>query len=377
MLGCYIHIPFCAAICNYCNFNRGLFDAGLKVRYVEALLAHLAREGDGSAVDTIYFGGGTPSLLEPAEVRAIVGACRQAFDVAADAEVTLEANPETVDRAALAGFREAGVNRLSYGVQSFRDSELVRLSRLHSADRARAAVTAARSAGYDNLSLDLMMWLPEQRVSEWLESVEALVDCAPEHASLYLLEVYPNAPLRDEMARAAWSLAPDDDAADMYLEAMSRLERAGYAQYEISNVARPGFESRHNLKYWTDGEWLAFGCGAHGTRQGVRWRNVSATDAYISAVAAGSGVVAETRVLTSRERFEEMMFTGLRLSRGVDVEAVRRRYGVDVPSEFREELHPFLEAGHLIYDQPFIRLSRAGMLLAHEMMTVFISPAVR
>jgi oxygen-independent coproporphyrinogen-3 oxidase len=376
MLGLYIHIPFCAAICNYCNFNRGLFDAGLKTRYVQALLAHIRHDGDGSAVDTIYFGGGTPSLLDAADVRAIVGACRQAFTVSADAEVTLEANPETVDRAALDGFREAGINRLSIGVQSFRDSELVRLSRMQSADRARAAVAAARGAGYDNLSLDLMMWLPEQRVAEWLESVAALVDCAPEHASLYLLEVYPNAPLRDEMARAAWSLAPDDDAADMYLEAMSRLERAGYAQYEISNVARPGFESRHNVKYWTDGEWLAFGCGGHATRRGVRWRNVSATEPYISAVASGT-VVAERRTLTPLERFEEMMFTGLRLSRGVDLEAVRVRYGADVMSEYRLELQPFLEAGHLIYDEPFIRLSRAGMLLAHEVMTVFISPAVR
>jgi oxygen-independent coproporphyrinogen-3 oxidase len=376
MLGLYIHIPFCAAICNYCNFNRGLFDAGLKTRYVQALLAHIRHDGDGSAVDTIYFGGGTPSLLDAADVRAIVGACRQAFTVSADAEVTLEANPETVDRAALDGFREAGINRLSIGVQSFRDSELVRLSRMHSADRARAAVAAARGAGYDNLSLDLMMWLPEQRVAEWLESVAALVDCAPEHASLYLLEVYPNAPLRDEMARAAWSLAPDDDAADMYLEAMSRLERAGYAQYEISNVARPGFESRHNVKYWTDGEWLAFGCAGHATRRGVRWRNVSATEPYISAVASGT-VVAERRTLTPLERFEEMMFTGLRLSRGVDLEAVRVRYGADVMSEYRLEPQPFLEAGHLIYDEPFIRLSRAGMLLAHEVMTVFISPAVR
>ena len=170
----------------------------------------------------------------------IIEACRAAFDVAADAEITLEANPESVDQARLAGFRAAGVNRLSFGVQSFREPELRRLSRLHTADRARAAFAEARAAGFDNVSLDLMMWLPEQQVPEWLESVDAAIALAPEHLSLYLLEVYPNAPLKDDMARARWSQAPDDDAAAMYLTAMERLDAAGYEQYEISNVARPG-----------------------------------------------------------------------------------------------------------------------------------------
>jgi oxygen-independent coproporphyrinogen-3 oxidase len=376
MLGCYIHIPFCAAICNYCNFNRGLFDAGLKTRYVEALLTHIAREGDGSAIDTIYFGGGTPSLLDPAEVRAIVGACTEAFEVAPGAEVTLEANPETVDRAALERFRDAGVNRLSYGVQSFRDSELVRLSRLHTADRARAAVTAARQAGFENLSLDLMMWLPEQGIAEWLESVDALVACAPEHASLYLLEIYPNAPLRDEMARAAWSRSPDDDAADMYLEAMDRLEHAGYAQYEISNVARPGRQSRHNLKYWTDGEWRGFGPGAHSTVAGVRSKNVSATPEYISAVRSGGQLESERRRLPAQERLEDALFTGLRLSAGIDLELVKSRYGADVWLLYGTELQPFVNDGLLLYDGGHLRLTRAGMLLAHEVMSVFISTPV-
>ena len=294
MLGLYVHIPFCSAICNYCNFNRGLFDAALKARYVDALVLEIERAGRGrrdrpghgdrrmrvSAADTIYFGGGTPSLLEPDEIGRIIAACRAAFDVAGDSEITLEANPESVDEARLAGFRAAGVNRLSFGVQSFREPELRRLSRLHTVDRARAAVAEARAAGFDNLSLDLMMWLPEQQVTEWLESVDAAIALAPDHLSLYLLEVYPNAPLKDDMARARWSQAPDDDAAAMYVTAMERLEAAGYEQYEISNVARPGRRSRHNVKYWTDGEWLGFGCGAHSTRGAVRWKNVASTEDY-------------------------------------------------------------------------------------------------
>ncbi len=377
MLGLYVHIPFCSAICNYCNFNRGLFDADLKRRYVGALLTEIGKKGDGSPADTIFFGGGTPSLLEPSEVQQIIDACRSAFDVVRLAEITLEANPETVTRDRLRAFRDAGINRLSFGVQSFRDDELHRLSRLHSASRAREAFEMAREAGFDNISLDLMMWLPQQTVQQWFSSVDALIALGPDHASLYLLEIYPNAPLKDVMARSRWSLAPDDDAAEMYLGAMSRLDDAGYMQYEISNVSKPGLESQHNLKYWTDGEWLGFGCGAHSTRRGVREKNVASTEDYVSAVMAGKSLESERRVLTEQERFEEAVFTGLRLSRGVDLEDVRSRYGVDVWDRYGDDLAPFVEQRLLIYDGGAIRLTRDGMLLANEVMTVFIGPPVR
>src|SRR5205085_6271774 len=190
------------------------------------------------------------------------------------------------------------------------------------------AVAMARAAGFDNLSLDLMMWLPQQTVPEWLESVDALIELRPDHASLYLLELYPNAPLREDMARGRWSLAPDDDAADMYLQAMERLEAAGYTQYEISNVARPNRQSRHNLKYWQDGEWLGFGCGAHSTRAGVRWKNVSSTEMYIAGLAAGESVTSERRTLDPETRLEEALFTGLRLNEGLDLGDIEARYGI-------------------------------------------------
>src|SRR5207253_11057144 len=172
LLGLYIHVPFCSAICNYCNFNRGLFDAALKARYVDAVVAEIRANPESQipnpGADTIYFGGGTPSLLEPDDVARIVDACEEAFDVARDREVTLEANPESIDASRLAAYRDAGVNRLSIGVQSFRDEELRRLSRLHGAARARDAYAEARRAGFDNISLDLMMWLPAQQVAQWL-----------------------------------------------------------------------------------------------------------------------------------------------------------------------------------------------------------------
>ena len=370
--GIYVHVPFCASICNYCNFNRGLFDAELKARYVEALRREIGNAPAGLDADTIFFGGGTPSLLEPDEVASIVDAVRSRVDLDPGAEITLETNPETVDRAKLERFRQAGVNRLSFGVQSFQDDELQRLGRIHSAARARAALGEARAAGFDNVSLDLMMWLPGQRVATWLSNVDELIAAAPDHASLYLLELYPNAPLKEDMARAGWSQAPDDDAADMYLRAMERLESSGLRQYEISNVARPGRESRHNVKYWRDGDWLAFGCGAHGTRAGIRWKNVAGTEEYIARVMSGADPVAERRVLSPDERREEALFTGLRLVEGIDLDEFAARYGGDVWGRYGEALRPFVDAGWLVRDDGRLRLTRAGMLMANEVMAVFV-----
>ena len=371
-LGLYLHIPFCASICNYCNFNRGLFDAALKDKYLRALEREVTAGGQGEPADTIYFGGGTPSLLEPDEIRGLIAACRDTFTVSADAEITLETNPETVTVERLELFGAAGVNRISFGVQSFRDTELRRLGRLHSADRASQAFAGARRAGFGNVSLDLMMWLPQQSRADWSESVEQLIDLSPDHASLYILELYPNAPLKEEMARAGWSLAPDDDAAEMYLWSMDRLEQAGYRQYEISNVARPGMESRHNLKYWEDGEWLGFGCGAHSTRNGTRWKNVSATLDYVDRVTTGASLTAERRSLDASERLEEALFTGLRLASGVDIMSVGRTYGVDVWQRFGDRLQPYVDAGLLRIEGPRLRLTREGMLVANEIMAVFV-----
>jgi oxygen-independent coproporphyrinogen-3 oxidase len=378
--GIYLHIPFCAAICNYCNFNRGLHDAALRRAYVDALMADIGRAADASiAADTIFFGGGTPSLLEPAEVARIIQACRESFDLDPNAEITLEANPESSTAEVLEGFRSAGINRLSFGVQSFQDAELRRLGRLHSADGARAAIARARAAGFDNLSLDLMMWLPGQSPADWLASVEALIAMQPDHASLYLLEIYPNAPLRDEMARAGLSPAPDDDAAEMYLAGLERLEAAGFEQYEISNVARPlARRSRHNLKYWQGGEWLAFGSGAHATFRGERWRTLASTTEYIDRVGAGAEVRIDRRRLSDAERLEEALFMGLRLTEGVDLAALSRCYGIDIWSRYGPDLIPYVEAGLVHYEAGGrLALTRRGMLLANDVMAVFIGGPVR
>ena len=216
------------------------------------------------------------------------------------------------------------------------------------------------------------MWLPAQRVEHWLESVDQAIALAPDHLSLYMLEVYPNAPLKDDMARAAWSQAPDDDVAVMYLTAMERLEAAGYPQYEISNVSRPGRRSRHNLKYWTDGEWLGFGCGAHSTMGGVRWRNVSATADYVSHISRHLSPAVDVRRLTQEERLGDALFTGLRLSEGADIAGIDSRYGIDAWARFGDDLRPFVDLGLLDVAGNRWRLTRQGMLLAHEVMVVFV-----
>ena len=371
-LGLYVHIPFCEAICNYCNFNRRLYDAALKQRYLQALGREIDGSRDLGAVDTLFFGGGTPSMLDPDEVAEVIARCRTAADLDPCAEITLEMNPESASLERLAGYREAGVTRISLGVQSFRDAELQRLGRLHGAARAVEAFGQARAAGFDDISMDLMAWLPEQTVPHWLESVETLIDLGPDHASLYLLELYPNAPLREDMARGGWTQAPEDRAAEMYLAGVERLEAAGYRQYEISNVARPGRRSRHNLKYWSDGAWVGFGCGAHSTRGGLRWRNVADIGGYVDRLAQGRSPVAARQALSAEDRLADMMFLGLRLSDGVDLDRVRRRYGVDAWARWGHELVPCLDAGLLIRDADRLRLTRRGMLLANEVMQVFV-----
>lgn len=385
MLGLYLHVPFCHAICSYCNFNRGLFDETLASRYVDALAREIAEAGQGEPADTIFFGGGTPSILQPADIARLITACRNAYGVSADAEITLETNPETVTADRMTGWREAGVTRLSFGAQSFDDDELKRLGRIHSADRIDEVMRIARDAGFDNVSLDLMCWLPGQSAASWRRSVERAIALSPDHLSLYLLELYPNAPLREAMARAtaaaetvegstpsSWIQAADDDAADMYLTALERLDDAGFAQYEISNVARPDRASRHNLKYWTGGAWRGFGCGAHSTVDGERWQNVSATRDYIDRVASGQELASVRHRLTPKEQIEEALFTGLRLASGIDCSAFARRFGLDPWSRYGDALAGSVEAGLVWRTPDAFGLTRAGMLMSNEVAQLFV-----
>ncbi len=371
MLGLYLHIPFCSSICGYCNFNRGLHDGDLARRYVQALdreIRDAGAAGEPLAADTLFFGGGTPSLLEPGDIARLIGACRDTFALTGDAEITLETNPETVTFDRLAGYRAVGVNRLSFGVQSLDDDELRRLGRVHSAARAQEAVAMARAAGFDNVSLDLMLWLPGQSFASWMRTVSQAIALAPDHLSLYLLELYPNSPLKESRARQV----SDDEAADMYLAGLDALDAAGFSQYEISNVARDGRASRHNLKYWRSGDWLGCGCGAHSTVAGVRWRNVASTTDYIDRIGAGQPVRIDRQALSREARIEEALFTGLRLSEGIDARNFEQRFGLDPWVRYGTALDPYLHDGWIWQDARRFGLTRRGMLVANEILSIFV-----
>lgn len=312
-LGLYIHIPFCRSKCAYCDFYSLPRSGALMDGYAAALAEALARGAARAReyrVDTVYFGGGTPSLWG---ARRLCGALERifaGFNVAPGAEITLEANPESAgDADALGTLRRAGFNRLSLGMQSACDGELRAIGRIHSARDTERAAEAARRAGFENLSLDLIYGLPGQDRARWLANLSAAAALSPEHLSCYGLKAEPGTPLY-----ASRDSLPDDDAqAGMYLDAVSFLEERGWAQYEISNFARPGFASRHNLKYWTLGEYLGFGPGAHSDFGGRRFAAARSLDAFL----AGNAPLSEDAAVLPRERAAERVMLGLRTVRGL------------------------------------------------------------
>ena len=338
-LGLYVHIPFCKSKCAYCDFYSLSRREDRMDDYCAALAAHLRRmapQAAGVSVDTVYFGGGTPTLLGADRLCGLLDVIREVYRLAPGAEITLEANPDSaLDAAPLAQLRRAGFNRISLGMQSADDRELAEIGRIHTAEQVGRAVAAARSAGFDNLSLDLIYGLPGQTMARWQANLEAAAALKPEHLSCYGLKVEEGTPLYRRRKEAA---LPDDDAqADMYLCAADRLEQLGYARYEISNFARPGRESRHNLRYWQLKEYLGFGPGAHSDFSGVRFARSRDLEGYIRAAATGDLSPAERQAVSPEERAEEYLMLGLRTAAGISPEGLAR-HGRDFAP-----LLPFLE----------------------------------
>lgn len=358
-LGLYLHIPFCRSKCAYCDFYSLAWSEDRADAYCAALAASLrgaAPRAAGYAADTVYFGGGTPSLLAPKRLARLLETVFDCFSVAHGAEITLEANPESArDADALRTLRDAGFNRLSLGMQSADDGELREIGRVHTAAQTAEAVEAARRAGFDNLSLDLIYGLPRQTAARWQESLTAAVALAPEHLSCYALKVEPGTPL---YARRADAALPGDDAqADMYLDAVDFLVGRGYAQYEISNFARPGYESRHNLKYWTLGEYLGFGPGAHSDFGARRFALTRDLDAFL----AGRAAYGEDAEISPRERTAERVMLGLRTARGVSPDEL------SVPFDAAEAVFAECEAHGLAQRRgERRRLTPRGFLVSNE-----------
>ena len=375
--GIYIHVPFCRSRCSYCDFATGTYEGALAAVYVRALAREVAAfdaAGAAPEIDTVYFGGGTPSMLRPAQLAHVLEAVHRRFRVLPDAEVTLELNPGTVTSEWLRTLRALGVNRASFGLQTFDDEELRRLGRTHTADDARRTLEGLREAGFDNVSFDLIAGLPEQTLSGWSRNLDEALALRPEHLSLYLLEVHEGTPLADHIRRGLWR-APDPDlAAEMYRLLARRMTDAGYEHYEISNFALPGRESRHNMKYWTGAPVYGFGCSAHsfdGRR--ARWSNERDARRYVGLVESGSSPVVERAELDEREAISESLFLALRLlGRGVNLSEHRARFGADVRADYAADLERFSDAGLIRIEDDTLRLTSAGALLSNEVFAAFV-----
>jgi oxygen-independent coproporphyrinogen III oxidase len=391
----YIHIPFCHAKCHYCDFNSYAGMLGWRSRYVRALVREIALVGEAARrpdglprrCRTIFLGGGTPSLLRPEEVAEILRVSRAAFAVDDNAEITLEANPGTLERLNLAELRATGLTRISMGAQSFDAGLLKWMGRIHSPEEIVSAVQAARVAGFGNLNLDFIFALPGQTMAQWRDTLEHAVALAPDHLSLYSLIVEPETPLFDWVAQGTVTPADDDLAADMYRAAQEIVADAGYRQYEISNWAQPGHECQHNLTYWHNLPYIGVGAGAHSYFGGRRYANMRPVEDYVAALAGNwqprrgavgvaSGPVVESTLIAPAEDMAETAILALRLNEGLDIDSFERRFGMGFDSLYGNRIADLLAWKILeqvdVQGTRRLRLTEQGRLVGNEAFERFL-----
>ena len=370
--GIYIHIPFCRSRCSYCDFATGMYESATAERYVSALCCEIDRGGEveqPGLIDSIYFGGGTPSLLSSSQIEVVLQGVQRRFEVGDSAEITLEINPG--DGGSRGEFflhlRRLGINRASFGAQTFDDGDLKQLGRTHDAGDIDLTFQQLRAAGFDNINFDLIAGLPGQTLKGWQQNLEAALKLRPEHLSLYLLDVHEGTPLADQIKRGM-RLKPDEDlAAEMYATMLAMVCAAGYQHYEISNFCLPGFESRHNSRYWTGAPYYGFGNSAHsydGARR--RWANERDAAKYVERIEKKESPIVDRTDLSEDDVRSESIFLGLRLMRGIDLQNYRARFGRDLRAEYNGELDRLREAGLIEVDNEHLRLTSRGALLSNE-----------
>ncbi len=378
-LGIYIQVPFCQTKCTYCNFHTGVFAKSLYDPYVSAVCRELtersaawraapapSQRADGLIVDTVYIGGGTPSLFDPAALTRLLDTLRGCFRCQLQ-EVTLEADPETITPEKAAAWRAAGINRISMGVQSFHDQELSAAGRLHRRKDIFNATRFLRGGGFGNVSFDLIAGLPHQTAATWEESLENLLRLRPEHVSIYLMEIDEGSRLGREVlaggTRYSAGALPDDDAmAAFYERACAGLGTEGYEHYEISNWALPGFPSRHNLKYWRREPYLGIGAGAHSFDGQARWANPHDPAEYVAAIETGTLPAEQYEIITPQAALDEELFLGLRQLEGIDLARIERQYNASL----RSRVDRLLEAGLVEFDGTRLRLAPSRLAVANE-----------
>lgn len=367
MAGLYIHFPFCLSKCPYCGFASGIEGPTEREKFLQALPKEMeawAPDWKSTQFSTLYLGGGTPSLLEPVEVGAILENAQSVFDFTSLVEATMEANPETLSYDKVKGYCKLGVNRLSLGVQAFQDDLLERIGRIHSVQDCLQSISWAREAGFRNLSIDLMFALPGQSFLEWEESLGRTMEIVPEHISLYGLTVEPGTPLEKGVASGRVQLPGEELEAQMYERACEVLKQAGYEHYEISNFAKPGFRSRHNSGYWAGEPYLGLGPSAHSFKETRRWANTSSLEEYLERVSKSGRSMAMDENLTLEQLRLERIFLGLRQKEGILLDEYERTFGESLASRFHGKLPGFLAQRWLVREEDSLRLSERGMALA-------------
>jgi oxygen-independent coproporphyrinogen-3 oxidase len=389
-LGVYIQVPFCRTKCTYCNFQTGVFSKGLYSPYADAVICEIVeherlyraaglipQDAQGGTanlvVDTVYIGGGTPSLFDPAVLARMLDALRGSFTCAFE-EVTLEADPETITPEKASAWRAAGINRVSLGSQSFVDRELAAAGRLHRREDIRRAAETLHDAGLSNFSFDLIAGLPHQTAGSWQFSLDELCSLAPEHVSVYMLEIDEGSRLgRESLAGGARYSVPalpgDDDTAAFYERACHQLASAGYDHYEISNWARPGKRSLHNLKYWQRKPYIGLGAGAHSFDGAQRWSNAHDPTEYLAAITAGRLPVEQRERLSSQQALDEELFLGLRLIEGIDVASIETRYNI----ELRSRIAGLIEQGLVEWQGDRLRLAQERLAVSNEVFVELMS----
>jgi oxygen-independent coproporphyrinogen III oxidase len=378
-IGIYIHIPYCARICPYCDFNVYARKQSQFPDYVDALLAEIdltAGYYADRSVATLFIGGGTPSLLPAHDIDRILTRLDERFQIDPGAEITMEANPEGLEVDHLRELRSAGINRLSIGVQTQQAHGLKVLGRAHKPDTPVTGIEAARQAGFDNLSLDFIFGWPKQTIEDWERDLDFILETNPEHASMYSLIIEPNTPYQTAVKRGILVPVDDDAVSEMYEMTLDRMAAAHWDHYEISNWARtPDLRSRHNLIYWRNAEYIALGAGAHGHLNGVRYSNILLPEAYMEAVPIGSLPIAERETIDQATSIAETMMLGLRLtSDGVSATAFAQRHGYRIKDIYGETVDYLQSIGMLEWNEDRLRLTRSGLLIANEVAERFLDP---
>lgn len=373
--GIYIHIPFCKSRCSYCDFATDVYRNNDAVeRYVSSLCSEVqsSKFKVQNPVDTIYFGGGTPSLLTANQLEKILKTLRNNFFFAENIEFTLEMNPATVTLEKLQDFKSLGVNRASFGVQTFDDRALKLLARGHDANDARKTFELLRQANFDNISFDLIAGLPNQTLLNWEDNLNQALDLQPEHLSLYLLEIHEATPLAEQIRSKRQPLPDEDLAAEMYELMLEKVAKKGYEQYEISNFSKPNFESKHNNKYWLCEPVIAFGVSAHSFDGKKRWANERDTNKYVSLIENGESPIVEKNELSIKQLSAEFAFLNLRLTRGLDLNQYKSRFAIDLQAEFTEDLNRLFEAELIEFSEGRLKLTHKGMVYSNEVFSIFV-----